>query len=92
MCVPTTARRSSHCRVVDDPDSAVAAWAMVAPDGTPFLEINAALLEMPGAEHYAEAWYRLNILTRGRAFAVLTMEEVAERAHLLAGHQHIAAG
>lgn len=85
----TTVRSATTRLMVNEPDSPVAAWLLRLPGGYLFVT-NAAAVQAPGDQHYAEAWYRLNGVIRGRACCVLLVAEMASMADHLAGFSHVA--
>lgn len=87
MAAPQTAPRPVvERRMVHDPDSAVAAWLLMLPDGTVILTINRVAFAEIGAAEAIESWRRL-VSARGRSFSVLPLVDVIETGYYLHGHQ-----
>lgn len=80
----TAAERWTTCNAL----SPVAAWFLRRSDGRLRLSVNQAHCETHGACHYAESWFRLNAIVRGRAFGVLLATEILETAALMADLSH----
>jgi hypothetical protein len=93
MSVSHAARvRGAERRLVDEPDSAVAAWHVKMPGGAVLLTLNVAQLGCPGALEWAESWFRLDALARGRPYGVLHVDDVVRFGPYLVGHRHEVAG
>ena len=87
MRVPVVGRLHERHRV-QRPASTIAAWFLTLPCGELHLTLNEALLQQPGAPEWAEAWFRLNALARGRPFGVLHVDDLEPFAPFVVGHQH----
>jgi hypothetical protein len=82
------ARGTIERRFIDVPCATVAAWFLPLATGGLLYAVNRAVCLMPGAERYAESWFRLNAIARARPCGVLLVSELAERAYLLVDHTH----